>query len=94
MFPTNQHPRQPITTFQAPSINRLHGHLVLPLGDHDFQTASTLWTGALKVLRHSALSMGNAFVHHDPRNLKPEPFRLFFDAHGELLKLKARDSND
>lgn len=44
-FSTNQHPRQPITTFQAPSVDRLHG-------DHDSQIAATLRAGALKLLRH------------------------------------------
>jgi hypothetical protein len=38
--------------------------------------------------------MDQAFVHHDPGNLQPEPFRQFFHADGELVKLKARDSND
>ena len=87
-------PRKPITTFQAPSIDRLHGHLGLPFGDHDSQIAVTLGTGALEVLGHSILSRSQAFVHHDPRNLQPEPFRQFFHAHGELLKLKAGDFHD
>jgi hypothetical protein len=32
--------------------------------------------------------LGQAFVQHDPRNLQPELFRQFFDAHGESLKLQ------
>ena len=49
-FTSNQHPRKPITTFQAPSIDRLHGHLGLPFGDHDSQIAVPLETGTLWVL--------------------------------------------
>src|SRR5438067_1421375 len=49
---SNQYPRQPITTFQTPSIDRLHGHLGLPFGDHDSQIAATPWAGALQVLGH------------------------------------------
>jgi hypothetical protein len=45
-------------------------------------------------LWHSIPSRGKAFVHHDPRNLKPKPFRQFFDAYGELVKLKARGFHD
>jgi hypothetical protein len=86
--------RNPITTFQAPSIDRLHGHVGLSFGDHDSQIVITLGTGALKVLGHSALSRSQAFVHRDPRKFQPEPFRQFFDAYGELLKLKARDLHD
>jgi hypothetical protein len=39
-------------------------------------------------------SWSQAFIHHDPRNLQAEPFRQFFDADGEPLKLKARDFHD
>jgi hypothetical protein len=78
-----------ITTFQLPSIDRL-----FPFGDHHSQIAVTLGTGALEVLDHSVLSRRKAFVHHDPRNLQPEPFRQFFDADGEPLNLKARDLHD
>ena len=49
---------------------------------------------ALDVLSHSVSSRSQAFVHHDPRNLQTEPFRQFFDAYAEPLKLKARDSYD
>ena len=91
-LPSNHNPRKPITAFQAPPIDRLHGHLGLPFGDHDSQIAVTLGTGALEVFRHSVPSRTQAFVHHDPGNLQPEPFRQFFDAHGEPLKLKARNS--
>jgi hypothetical protein len=48
----------------------------------------------LEVLGHSIPSRSQAFVHHDPRNLKPEPFRQFFDAYGEPLNLKAGDFHD
>src|SRR5215475_11888466 len=44
-FSSNHNARKPITTLQAPSIDRLHG-------DHDSQIAVTLGTGALEVLRH------------------------------------------
>jgi hypothetical protein len=44
VFSSNQHPRKPVTTFQAPSIDRLHGHLGLRFGDHDSQIAVTLGT--------------------------------------------------
>jgi hypothetical protein len=37
-----------MTTFQAPSIDRLHG-LGLPFGYHDSQVAFTLGTGALRL---------------------------------------------
>jgi hypothetical protein len=40
------------------------------------------------------LSLRHAFIHHDPRNPQAEAFRQFFDAHGETLKLKARDFHD
>jgi hypothetical protein len=43
---------------------------------------------------HSIPSLGQAFVHHDPRNLQPESFRQFFDTDGEPVKLKAGDFND
>jgi hypothetical protein len=42
-FPSNQHPRQPITTFQALSIDRLHGHLDLSFGNHDSQIVLIPW---------------------------------------------------
>jgi hypothetical protein len=29
-----------------------------------------------------------AFIHYNPGKLQAEPFRQFFDFHGELLKLK------
>ena len=74
--------------------DRLHGHLGLSFGDHDSQIAVTLRAGALKVLGHSVLSLAQAFVHHEPRNFQPEPFRQFFDAHGEPLKPKAPDLHD
>jgi hypothetical protein len=48
----------------------------------------------LEILGHLVLSLSQAFVHYDPGNLQPEPFRQFFDAHGELLKLKAGDCYD
>jgi hypothetical protein len=48
----------------------------------------------LEVFRHSIPSLSQALVHNDPRNLQPEPFRQFFDAHGETLKLKAADFHD
>jgi hypothetical protein len=44
---------------------------------------------AIQLLRRS-----QAFIHYDPRNLQPEPFRQFFHAHGEPVKLKARDFYD
>jgi hypothetical protein len=53
-------PRQPITTFQALSVDRLHGHPGLPFGDHDSQIAVTLGTGALKVCFATGL------LNHDP----------------------------
>jgi hypothetical protein len=48
----------------------------------------------LEILSDSALSLRQAFIHHDLGNLQAEPFRQPFQAHCELLKLKARDSND
>jgi hypothetical protein len=45
----------------------------------------------LEVFRDSAPSLGQTLVHHDPGNFQPKPFRQFFDVHGELVKLKARD---
>jgi hypothetical protein len=48
----------------------------------------------LNSLFHSVPSRSQAFVHHDPGNLQPEPFRQFSDAHGEPLKLKAADFHD
>ena len=33
VFAANQHPRKPITTFQAPSVDRLGEHLHLPFGN-------------------------------------------------------------
>jgi hypothetical protein len=41
----NYNPRNPITTFQAPSADRLHGHLGLLFGEYDSQIAITLGTG-------------------------------------------------
>jgi hypothetical protein len=93
-FPPNQHSWKPITALQAPSIDRLHGHLGLSLKDYDSQMAITLGTGALEVFGHSIPSRSPAFVHHEPRNLQSEPFRKFFHTDGEPLKLKARDSYD
>jgi hypothetical protein len=49
---------------------------------------------ALKAFEGSIPSRRQTFIHHDPRNFQPEPFRQFFDADGELLKLKARDFYD
>jgi hypothetical protein len=83
-----------ITTFQAPSVDRLHRQLGLPFGKHDPQITVTPGTGALEVLGHSVLSLDQAFVHHDPRNLQPEPFRQFFDVYGEARELKAGDFHD
>src|SRR4030095_4696759 len=40
-FPTNQHSRKPITTFQAPSIDRLHWYLGLPFRNHNSQIVIT-----------------------------------------------------
>src|SRR6476660_8525305 len=40
-FSSNQHPRKPITTFQAPPIDCLHGQLGLAFGNHDSQVANT-----------------------------------------------------
>jgi hypothetical protein len=76
------------------TLDRLHGQRRLPFGDHDSQIAVTLGTGALEVLGHSVPSRSQAFVHHDPRNLQPEPFRQLFHAHGEPLKPKAPDLHD
>ena len=78
----------------TPSVDRLQGHRRFPFGDHDPQVAVTPGTGALEVLGHSTISLSQAFVHHDPGNLQPDPFRQFFDAHGEPLKLKAPDLHD
>jgi hypothetical protein len=72
----------------------LHVHLGLPFGNHDSQIAVTLGAGAVELLGHSISSLSQAFVHHDPRNLQPEPFRQFFHANGELVKLKAPDLHD
>jgi len=36
-LPTNQYPRQAVTAFQATSIDRLHGHVGFPFGDHNSQ---------------------------------------------------------
>src|SRR5262249_51090444 len=69
-------------------------HRCLPLRDHDSQIAVTVGTGALEVSGQLVLSLRQAFVHHDPSNLQPEPRRQFFDAHGEPLKLKAGDLHD
>jgi hypothetical protein len=68
--------------------------LAFRFGDHDSLIAVSFGTGALEILRHSALALDEALVHHDPRNFHPEPFREFFQAHGELLKLKALDLHD
>jgi hypothetical protein len=76
------------------SVDRLYGHFAIPFGDHDSQIAFTPWAGAAHIFCHSVLSLGQAFVHHDLRNLQPEPFRKFFHTDGEPLKLKARDSYD
>ena len=48
----------------------------------------------MEIFCHLALLLGQAFVHHDPRKLQPKPFRQFFDADGEPLKLKADDLYD
>jgi hypothetical protein len=85
---------QPITTLETPAIDRLHGKLRLSFGNDDSQIAAALGAGALKVLGQSATSLRQAFVHHDTGNLQPEPFHQFFDADGELMKLKAGDSHD
>jgi hypothetical protein len=60
------------------------------------QIAATLGTGAVEVLGHSIPSRRQTLVHHDPSKLQPAPapFRQFFDAHGEPLKLKAGDFHD
>jgi hypothetical protein len=59
------------TTFQAPSIDRLHVHLCLPFGDHDSQIAATLGTGALKYL---AIQFCRWAGIRPRRNLQTEPF--------------------
>ena len=68
--------------------------LGLPFRNHDSQITITFGTGALEVFGHSIPSRSQAFVYHDPRNFQPEPFSQLFDAHGELLKLKAGDLYD
>src|SRR5262249_55923541 len=70
-----------------------------PSAAHYQAKLSLIWslrdeTGPLQILRHSLLSRRQAFVHYDPRNFQPEPFRQFFNAEGEPLKLKARDLDD
>ena len=70
------------------------GKLAFLSGDHDSQIAVTLGTGALEVFGHSVSSLRQAFVHHEPGNLQPKSFRQFFDAHCELVKLKAGDLHD
>jgi hypothetical protein len=56
VFPSNQYPREAITTFHAPSIDRLYGHLDLPFGDHDSQIAATLGTGVVRTLATGLLN--------------------------------------
>jgi len=70
------------------------GILGLPFRDHDSQITATLGTGRLEIPSHSGSSWSQAFVHHDPRNLQPEPFRQFFDTHGEPLELKSGNLYD
>jgi hypothetical protein len=50
VFSSNQYPRKPITTLQAPSVDRLHVDLGLSLGDQDSQIAVTPGTGSLELL--------------------------------------------
>lgn len=59
-FSANQHPRQPITTLQAPSVNRLHRHPSLLLRDHDSQKALTLGAGALEVFGSASIESHSA----------------------------------
>src|SRR5262245_14907566 len=58
-------------------------------GGSDINNAPVRLTGALKITSPLVLSLRQAFIHHNPRNLQPEPFRHFFHADGEPLKLKA-----
>src|SRR5262249_14917478 len=69
-FPSNQHPRKPITALQSPSINRLNENLGLPFGDHDSQIAVTLGTGALEISGHGLLKDGAA-ITSPARRVKP-----------------------
>jgi hypothetical protein len=52
------------------SIDRL-----LPLGNHDSQTAVTLGDRSVGGISPFSLSRSQAFVHHEPGNLQPKPFR-------------------
>ena len=79
---------------EASPIDRLHWHLGLAFGDDDSQIAVTLGTGALEILGHSVLSLGQAFVHHESGNFQPKPFRQFFHADGEPPELKSLDLQD
>jgi hypothetical protein len=59
-----------------PVRSRLGHHTLLQFlafrsGNHDSQIAVTLGTGPLGYFSHSALSLGQAFVHYDRRNLNP-----------------------
>ena len=70
------------THTSRPSLGR-------PFGHHDSQIAVTLGAGTAHIFCHSVLSLFQAFVHHDPSNLQPEPFCQFFYADGEPLKALA-----
>src|SRR5262249_26233642 len=61
------HPRKPVTTSQAPSIHRLHGHLGFPFGDHDSQIAVTRWAGALEIPGHGTIESARRCRSRRPR---------------------------
>src|SRR5215468_5538574 len=70
--PTFSHestPTKAITTFQAPSVDRLNRHFVLPFGDHDSPIAITLGTGALEIL--CPFNPVAAPAIHPPRSAQP-----------------------
>jgi hypothetical protein len=54
-FPSNHNPRQPMTAFQAPAIDRLQRHLGLLVQGPRFQIAVTLGAGALQILGHGII---------------------------------------
>jgi hypothetical protein len=60
----------------------------------DTGSTSTTWDRSREILSRLVRSRSQAFIHHQPRNLQPEPFRQFFHADGEPLKLKPGDLHE
>jgi len=57
--------------------------------DRSYLLSLAMWRREPKLSPGSRVRRSQTFVHYEPRNLQPEPFRQFIEAHGEPLKALA-----